>query len=215
MKGHPIRYSDEELRWIEVRTRLPRAELQQLLAEAFGRNDVTAENLKKLCIRKGWKTGRTGRFGPGRESHNKGCKGVYAPGSEKGWFKKGKRHGKAARLYQPIGSERVSSEGYVQRKVNDDMPLHRRWRGVHLIRWEEMHGPLPEGHALKCLDGDRQNTDPHNWLCIPRALLPRLAGRWRVAFDDAPAGLKPALLAIAKLENAARQARKGERWSGT
>jgi hypothetical protein len=30
--------------------------------------------------------------------------------------------------------------------------------------------------ALKCLDGNKQNTDPSNWEAVPRALLPRLAG---------------------------------------
>lgn len=34
------------------------------------------------------KTGRTGRFEKGHTPCNKGKKGQYSPGSEKGWFKK-------------------------------------------------------------------------------------------------------------------------------
>jgi hypothetical protein len=77
-----------------------------------------------------------------------------------------------------------------------------------LIEWEAANGPLPRDHALKCLDGNRLNTDPANWACIPRALLPRLAGRWRRAYDTAPPELRPTLLAIATLEHAAREARR-------
>ena len=66
--------------------------------------------------------------------------------------------------------------------------------------------------ALKCLDGDKQNCDPANWEAVPRALLPRLAGgnRYRrvLAFDDAAPEVRLSILAIAKLEHAARQRAK-------
>jgi hypothetical protein len=55
------------------------------------------------------------------------------------------------------------------------------------------------------------NTDPANWELIPRALLPRLNGRHTLAYDPAPAELKPALLATAKLEHAARTLRRTRR----
>lgn len=83
---------------------------------------------------------------------------------------------------------------------------------VHVIRWEAEHGPVPPGMALKCLDGNRQNTDPENWEAIPRGMLPRLAGgRWnRLPYDSAPDELKPTIMAIAKLDHAARAAAKEE-----
>ncbi|WP_370189331.1 HNH endonuclease signature motif containing protein [Qipengyuania sp.] len=132
----------------------------------------------------------------------------YNAASARTQFKKGHRGGKAAELYQPIGTERVSKDGYRERKIHDGMPFQSRWKEVHRIEWEELHGPVPEGHCLKCRDGDRSNTDPANWLCIPRALLPRLAGRWSLPYDHAPDELKPAVLTSARLEHAAREARK-------
>ncbi|TGS75558.1 HNH endonuclease, partial [Mesorhizobium sp. M3A.F.Ca.ET.175.01.1.1] len=63
----------------------------------------------------------------------------------------------------------------------------------------------PAGDALKCLDGDRRNTDPSNWRAIPRALLARLAGRYGRGYDAAPSALKPTILPIAELEHAARE----------
>ena len=166
------------------------------------------QNLHALRKRKGWKTGRTGRFEPGQVSHNKGRKGVCPPGCEKGWFKPGVRQGVATKLYQPIGTERTSKDGYLERKIHDGMPLQSRWRAVHLIRWEDANGPVPAGHALKCLDGDRTNTDPSNWEAVPRGLLPRLNGIYGRGYDAAPAELKPTIMAIAKLEHAVRKGKR-------
>jgi hypothetical protein len=172
--------------------------------EEFGRGDVSAKNLASLRKRKGWKTGRTGQFPKGNISHNKGKKGVCAPGSEKGWFAKGTLGGRAAKIRKPIGYERISRDGYLERKVNDDLPFQRRWKTVHRINWEAVNGPLPSGSALKCLDGNPQNVDAENWKAVPRAMMPRLAGRHTMAFDSAPSELKPSLMAIAELEHAAR-----------
>jgi hypothetical protein len=62
----------------------------------------------------------------------------------------------------------------------------------------------PDGHVLKCLDGNKQSTDPSNWELIPRALLPRLGGRFGRDYDNAPDASKPTIMAVAKLEHAAR-----------
>lgn len=209
MKGKPIRYSDEELAWVEAHKALPRRELYARFQARFGRCDVTLDRLKSLCKRRGWFTGRTGCFPKGSVPANKGRKGYHPPGSEKGWFKPGVRRGVAVRLYKSIGTERVSKDGYLERKVNDDMPPQKRWRAVYRINWEQANGPVPEGHRLKCLDGDRTNTDPSNWEAIPFALAPRLNGRFGRGYDDAPAELKPTILATAKLEHALREAKKG------
>ena len=113
MKGRRIHYSADELAWIEAHKELPRHELHARFVEKFGRTDVSRDNIKSLCSRRGWKTGRTGRFEKGHASWNKGRKGQHAPGSEKGWFRKGVRQGVAVKLYKPIGTERLSKEGYV------------------------------------------------------------------------------------------------------
>lgn len=69
---------------------------------------------------------------------------------------------------------------------------------------------MPKGHRLKCLDGNKANTDPSNWEPIPYALAPRLDGRFGRGFEQAPPELKPLILATAKLEHAARQAKKDQ-----
>lgn len=212
MKGHWIRYSSGEISWIEANAELPASDLHAEFCTTFARHDVTLVNLVALRKRRGWRTGRTGRFSKGHESWNTGRKGSCAPGSEKGWFTKGERRGRAARMYKPIGTERFSRDGYLERKVHDGLPLQSRWCSVHRIEWEAVNGPLPKGMALKCLDGDKANTSPTNWECIPRALLPQLAGgngrgQPILAYDDAPPELKPGVLALAKLKHAVNRKR--------
>lgn len=216
-KGKWISYSREEQEWLEANRLLPISEYHAGFVAAFARDDVSAGNLHARRKRLGWITGRTGHFEKGAVPHNRGKKcapgtGGLHPNAQRTQFKGGVRQGVAVKLYKPIGTERISKGGYRERKIHDGLPLHSRWRAVHLIEWEAVNGPLPEGYALKCL-GDKQDTDPTNWEAVPRALLPRLAGGNRhnrkLAFDDAPAELKPAVLAVAKLEHAARERRKG------
>ena len=79
------------------------------------------------------------------------------------------------------------------------------------FEWEAVNGPLPKGHALKCLDGNKLNCDPSNWEAIPRALLPRLnGGRFgnSLQFDQAAPELKSLVMANAKLKHIAREKRR-------
>ncbi len=210
MKGRPIIYSAEEMAWLEANRLLPIGEYQFGFADAFDRGDVMPGHLHSLRKRMGWKTGRTGHFSKGGTPANKGKPMPYHPNSAATRFKKGERRGVAVRLYKPIGTERVM-DGYLQRKVNDDLPLQRRWRAVHLINWEAANGPIPEGHALKCLDGNRMNVAADNWKAIPRAVLARLNGgrhRKTLAYDDASPELKPTVMMLAEARHAAMKARE-------
>ena len=123
-------------------------------------------------LRRGDNIGAEFRFKPGQRVWNKGMKGLHI-GGEATQFKPGHRGGRAAEIYQPIGAERISKDGYLQRKVNDDMPLQKRWRGVHLIVWEEVNGPLPPGHAIVFRDGNKRNVALENLELVTRAELMR------------------------------------------
>jgi hypothetical protein len=211
-KGRQIRYSSEELAWIEERKEHTRRDLHELFVAHFDRPEVTEDHIKALCTRRGWKTGRTGQFPKGAIPPNKGKKGQCAPGSEKGWFKKGQMPS----TYRGHGHEYVDNkDGYVLLILEDDGPRprstpNRKTRTVtkHRYLWEQANGPIPKGHVLKCMDGDKTNCDPSNWRLIPQALLPRLAGRWNLAFDAAPPELKESLLRTALLQHRAAQARR-------
>ena len=62
-------------------------------------------------------------------------------------------------------------------------------RGVGAHAAGAADGPVPDGHRLKCLDGDKTNCDPSNWEAVPMALAPRLNGRFGRGYDTAPAEL--------------------------
>lgn len=97
------------------------------------------------------------RFVKGQTPANKGLRRPgWGPGRMKATqFQPGIRRGVAVKLWKPIGTERVSKDGYLQRKVNDGMPLQRRWKAVHIITWEAENGPLPVGHVIVFRNGDK------------------------------------------------------------
>lgn len=205
MKGRAISYNAAEMAWLEENRLLPIAEYHAGFVAAFTRQDVAAANLHSLRKRKGWKTGRTGRFEHGHETHNKGKPFPVArehPNCRKTQFKKGQEPHNTKYL----GHERVSVDGYVEVSVAETNPhtgYSRRYVLKHVWLWEQMNGPIPEGHCLKCIDSNRLNTDPANWELIPRAALPHLNGgrhKKRLAYDEAHPEVKPAILAVAKIK---------------
>jgi hypothetical protein len=115
-------------------------------------------------LRRGDRVGARFRFQKGHVPANKGLRRPgWAPGRmRETQFKKGVRQGVAVRLYKPIGTERISKDGYLERKVNDGLPLQARWRAVHLVLWESLHGPVPAGHAVTFKNGDRTDIRPDN-----------------------------------------------------
>ena len=95
------------------------------------------------------------QFKKGLTPWNKGKKGTCGlhPNCRPTQFKKGALQGRAAKVVQPIGAERLSKDGILQRKVNNDLPFQRRWRSVHSLVWEAAHGPIPTGHKVVFLPG--------------------------------------------------------------
>lgn len=208
LKGRRVKYSETEIRWLRENCTLPIADYHRQFVELFDRGDVTAAKLHGLRKREGWKTGRTGHFEKGAAPANKGKKMPYHPNSAATRFKKGQ----VPHTYRGPGHERIDAkDGYAVMIVDETNPwTGGRTRPVHKHRylWEQANGPVPEGYALKCLDGDKLNTDPSNWEAIPRALLPRLNGRFGRGYETAPAELKPVIMTVAKLEHASRTKRK-------
>jgi len=87
MKRRLIGWLDEELAWLEANRTRPRAELHSAFCLRFGRKDVSQETLRSLCKRKGWLTGRTGRFPPGSVPAIKGKRMPFNPNSAAVQFK--------------------------------------------------------------------------------------------------------------------------------
>jgi len=175
---------DDELlrdRYPHEPTELLAAELRRSTKSVYGR--AKKLGLKKTedylaspaaCrLQRGHHGGEQFQFSKGHVPANKGLRRPgYAPGRmRETQFKKGERRGVAVRLYAPIGTERISKDGYLERKVNDDLPLQRRWRAVHRLVWEAAHGPLPAGHAIAFKNGDKTDIRLDNLECISKSEL--------------------------------------------
>jgi len=106
-----------------------------------------------------------GQFQKGQTPWNKGMKGLDIGGRETR-FRPGHRSGRALDLYQPIGAERISKDGYRQRKVNDDLPLQRRWKMVHHIVWRDAGREIPLRHVVIFINGDKTDLRIENLQCI-------------------------------------------------
>lgn len=206
MKGTAIPYTAKELAWIKRHCTMPRREAHARFCRMFSRSDVSLIHFNALCKRKGWATGRTGCFVKGQVPYNKGKARPYNANSARTQFKKGR----LPHNTKYLGHERLDKNGYLEISVAETNPhtgYERRYVLKHRYLWEQKNGQVPKGHALKCLDGNRLNTDPSNWVLISRSLLPSLAGRWGLNYDQAAPEVRPVLLTMAKLKHAMSDAK--------
>lgn len=129
-------------------------------------------------LRRGDHVGAPTRFQPGHVPANKGLRrpGWYAGRMRETQFKKGQRGNK----WVPIGAEVFNTDGYLVRKVREDLRGAMNWRMVHVILWEQRHGPVPAGYAVKFIDGDRRNVAIDNLCLVSRQDLARLNRMWTV-----------------------------------
>ena len=182
------------------------------------RMNVKVSALISLCDRHGLHNGRDTRILPdgrllGLETRfkkgiipwNKGLKGVVTGGKET-QFKKGNKPAN----WRPLGSERISKDGYVEVKVADGR-LNKNWKAKHIVIWEEHNGPVPPGHVIIFGDGNNRNFDPGNLLCVSRAQLARLNQRGLIQED---AELTRAGIAIADICNKIGERKRGEKGRG-
>lgn len=75
-----------------------------------------------------------------------------------------------------VGEERIGKRGMIEVRLASSpyKKSHSKWRGKHLLIWESLHGPIPEGHVVIFRDGDNRNFDPSNlillqhrvWACL-------------------------------------------------
>lgn len=206
--GRSVKFSKAEIVWLSKNRTMPIGEYHRAFCGEFERSDITRQSLHALRKRRGWKTGRTGQYEKGAVPANKGKKMPFNANSARTQFKAGQ----LPHNYRGPGHEWIDAQdGYVVMIVDEPNP----WTGastrpVHKHRWlwEQKNGPVHDGHVLKCLDGDKTNTDPANWECVPQGLLPRLNGKSGRNYDRAPNELKPTIMAVAKLEHAARKRRE-------
>jgi hypothetical protein len=129
------------------------------------------------------------RFKPGQTPANKGMRRPgWAPGRmRETQFQPGVRQGIAARLWCPVGTVKTDPEGYLRIKIREGKKGEaygfgntKIWPLLNRHVWEQVHGPIPIGHAIVFKDGDRTNCEIGNLECLSRRdlMLRNSSQRW-------------------------------------
>lgn len=139
-------------------------ELADLFNQKFNTN-ITSRTIKSYKANNKSNSGLTGKFRKGQTPHNKGKKmpkEVYEKVKHTMFAK-----GNVPPNHRPVGSERISKDGYIEVKVAEP----NKWRLKQRVVYEEAKGKIPEGCPIIFLDGNKRNFDIDNLRCITRSEL--------------------------------------------
>lgn len=192
--------SPSELAWLtEHYDHVSIADIRLRFNRRFKR-DITREQMKAAIARNKLKSGRSGWFKKGSTPSNKGVK--HPPGWSPGRMAETQfKPGHSQTVASPIGSERITRDGYIVHKYDVINP-HTGARGYYMEKhrqlWIEAHGEIPAKHIVTFIDDDRSNCVIENLECIPRGEQVR---RNKLKYLEAPPGIRPSIKALAKLQH--------------
>ncbi len=158
--------------------------------------DVRLKQIRSFCKNHGITSGRTGQFKKGHVPFHTGTKGLVKPNS--GSFKKGQQ----PHNHQPVGAERINSEGYHYIKVAEPTV----WRCKHHILWEQHNGIIPKNHIVRFIDGNRDNITIENLMLISQTMNSILNNYYRF-MDFEPEAL-PTVILMARLQEKSNQLKR-------
>lgn len=106
------------------------------------------------------------QFKKGNVPHNKGVKGYTTTDQRKMQNMKSTqfKKGHLPKNHKPVGTERTTKDGYIERKTQDP----NKWELLHRIVWREHNGEIPKGYNIQFKDGDRTNCKIENLYIISR-----------------------------------------------
>ena len=165
MVGH--RYTQEERDFL--RKFIPGHTLKEIVAEYNARfeDQITESRVKGYMANHKLNNGLTGRFKKGHIPANKGTHPPTRGRMAETQFKRGH----LPHNTKPIGYERISKDGYTEVKVKmrpSNPKCNDNFKLKHRLVWEKEYGPIPEGHIVIFLDGDKGNFDISNLALISR-----------------------------------------------
>lgn len=164
--GH--KYTQEEHDFL--RSFIPGHTYKEII-EAYNKKfsePITLTRVKAYMANHKINNGLTGRFKKGHVPANKGTHPPTRGRMAETQFK----NGHLPHNTKPIGYERITRDGYIEVKIkmrpssplcNDNFILK------HRLIWEEAHGPIPEGHKVTFLDGNKRNFDLSNLALVTNA----------------------------------------------
>ena len=137
------------------------------------------------------------RFKKGMTPWNKGIKVGLIPHSA---FKKGN----IPRNTRGLFSERVNKAGYTEIKIEEP----KKWVKKHRWVWEQKYGEIPKGSVIIFADGNKENLNLDNLICVTRNEL-KILNQCRL-ISSVPELTKTGLN-IAKIKIKLAELRKGKK----
>ncbi|MBQ8358629.1 MAG: HNH endonuclease [Oscillospiraceae bacterium] len=202
-------------------------EITDQINTRFGTN-FTKEQIANLAVRKGIKNGMWQRRSVFPEHIRKfmaeNCKGNraremvvllndtfgtdYTEKQISSYYRKhGLKSGVASR-YVPIGTLIFRKGEWYYEKVADGPDPNKNWKSKHIMVWEEAHGPVPEGHMVIFLDGDRRHYQLENLALCPYDVGLEMNHK-NLRFDNAQLTETGMLIAKVNLQARRRQKKRG------
>ena len=199
------KFFDEHIAFIKENVKgIGNAELTERINAHFGTN-FTIQQVKGVKNNHRLTSGLDGRFNKGHSPTNKGVK------MSKERYEKCKRtmfkKGQKPSIYYPVGTERLVKNKYIYVKISDktNAKFRENWKPKHHIIYEQHYGEIPKGHAVIFADGNKENFDIDNLVCVSREELIFL-NRRHLIYNDAD--LTKCGVLIAKIDSKAKERKK-------
>lgn len=161
------RYSEEQKRFIiDNNYGKYSKELAEMFNQHFNTN-ITAKEIAYFRRNHKLNSGLTGQFKKGHTTHNKGKKQVEYMSKEAiertkaTRFKKGNKPNN----YRPVGSERITKDGYIEIKIADP----NVWKLKHRYIYEQHYGTIPDGYNIMFADKNKLNLEINNLILISKS----------------------------------------------
>lgn len=174
-------WTEEEINFLrEIYPHYPNKEVIEILKEKFG-IEISRRNLLNVKNRYNIPNKvipNSGCYRKGKEPWNKGktMSDETREKVKKTWFKKGR----IPENHKPVGSTRVTVDGYKEIKVAEP----NKWALYHRHLYEKTHGEkLSKSEVVIFADGDKSNFDIDNLVKVSRANLLYLNNN-KLIFDD-------------------------------
>lgn len=152
------KFTTEQIAWLTAnRYELNNIEVVKQFNQHFNLN-LVQHQVTQACIRRGIKH-KTNGFQKGHVTWNKDLKGVNGFSSTK--FKKGQ----ISVNLLPIGTERLTKEGYIDIKLADP----NVWAPKHRHIWEQAYGKLNSSQIIVFLSDDKEDFSLSNLALINRS----------------------------------------------
>lgn len=176
-------------------------EIQEAFIKKFNW-DITVGQIKGYMANHKINSGTKGHFSKGHVPANKGKKmspEIYEKVKHT-MFQKGH----APQNHRPVGSERVSRDGYIEIKVAEP----DKWKLKHRVVWEMAHGEIPKDHVIIFKDNDKTNTDIDNLILTEKGVNATLN---KTGLCKMSGEFKETVILIAQLNQSNNKARKREK----